>query len=166
MNKWNNRPVEIANLINPSFCAFLIHETVKGYEEIAHGNKGISYDLLFLALPILLHKATKEILPRTTRTYMHTWLQNNPEVRVGYATRAREMIPYTKEAIHFLMVRDLLSVNKDGYLSTSEFRMRLSLEIEVKIYLVDYQRKAKLIGKWFALTGTSSTIYTMWGVSP
>ncbi|MBM7620179.1 hypothetical protein JOC95_002032 [Bacillus tianshenii] len=166
MNKWDNRPVEIANLVNPSFCAFLIHEMVKGYEEIADENRGITFELFFLALPILLHKPTKELLPRTTRTYMHSWLQSNPKVRIGFASRAREMVPYTKEAIHFLMIRDLLIVNEEGFISTSTSRLRIRIDSEAKRYLLDYQKKAKFIGKWFALTGTSSTIYTMWGVSP
>ncbi|MBT2639449.1 three component ABC system middle component [Bacillus sp. ISL-39] len=166
MIRWENRPVEIANLINPSFCAFLIHEMIKGYEEKSEYDCGISYELLFLTLPILLHKPTKEKLPRSIRSYMHTWLQSNPEVRIGYAKRARELVPYTKEATKFLTARDLLIINNDGSLSTSSKRLRLNMDREVNLYLTDYQAKAKLLGKWFAVTGTSSTIYTMWGISP
>jgi Family of unknown function (DUF6521) len=166
MIKWENRPIEIANLINPSFCAFLIHEMIKGYEEKAENDYGLSYELLFLALPILLHKPTKEKLPRSISTYMHTWLQSNPEVRIGYAKRAKDLVPYTKEAIQFLTARDLLRINEDGSLSTSSKKLRLNLVREVNEYLTDYQKKAKLLGKWFAITGTNSTIYTMWGISP
>jgi hypothetical protein len=166
MNKWENRPVEISNLINPSFCAFLIHEMIKGYEEKSEDDYGISYELLFLTLPILLHKPTKEKLPRSIRTHMHMWLQYNPEVRIGYGKRARELVPYTKEASMFLTNRGLLKLDNEGSLKTSSKRLQLNLEREVNEYLRDYQSKAKLLGKWFAVTGTSSTIYTMWGISP
>ncbi|KOP70272.1 hypothetical protein AMS59_20845 [Lysinibacillus sp. FJAT-14745] len=169
MNSWENRPVEIANLINPAFCGFLIYEFIKGHEEKVDSEVGTPYELFFLMLPIILHKPTKLVLPRSVSTYMHVWLQEKPEVRVGFALRAKELVPFTKEAIHFLMKREIITVNENGNFKISgkiKPSVINSLENDSKMYLSDYQNKAKMLGRWFAVTGTSSTIYTMWGVSP
>lgn len=167
MINWGSRPVEIANLLNPAFCGFLIREFLKGYEE--KKGEGMPYELVFLLLPIVLHKHTRNLLPRSISTFMHVWLQSNPEIRIGFSKRTKDLIPFTKEAILFMIKRDLITTDENGRLYSSNKpynKSLLRLDEDIRIYLREYQSKAKLIGKWFAVTGTSSTIYTMWGISP
>src|ERR1039457_6981771 len=72
MRIWNDRPPEIAHLFNPAFCALLIREGVLGFVEVSPG--GMPYPLVFLLLPIVLHKATRDRFrgrspPRCTRGF-------------------------------------------------------------------------------------------------
>ena len=65
MLNWENRPVEITHLLNPAFCAVLLHDSTRAYVEII--NPGISYPLMFVILPLILHKATREEFPKTLK---------------------------------------------------------------------------------------------------
>jgi hypothetical protein len=56
MSAWNDRPTEIANLLNPAFCALLLAQAVRGYQE--ETKVGLPYALAFLVLPLVLHKPT------------------------------------------------------------------------------------------------------------
>jgi hypothetical protein len=163
MIPWQFRPTEVANLLNPPFCGILLREFVIAYED--ERRQGVPYELVFLVLPIVLHKSTREALPRTLRTQMHVWLQQNPNVRVQFAYRTKELTPFTKEALIFLMQRQFLTLNSQGLLATGSGKYKLTIGTRTgEIY--DCIKKAKFVGKWFAQAGSSSTIYTMWGICP
>lgn len=163
MIPWRYRPTEVANLLNPSFCGILLREFVSAYED--ERQQGVPYELVFLVLPIVLHKSTREALPRTVRTQMHVWLQRNPSVRIQFADRTRELIPFTKEALIFLMQRQLLSLDSEGLLVIDSGKYKKTIGTGTgEIY--DCIKRAKFVGKWFAQAGSSSTIYTMWGICP
>lgn len=59
---------------------------------------------------------------------MHIWSQNNQEVRICYAQRAKELVPFTKEALHFLIVRDKIILNENETINTNCI-IQLRLEI-------------------------------------
>ena len=115
MQSWKKRPVEYANLLNPAFCSILLHNAVKGYQQ--EKNRGMPYPLLFLVLPIVLHRSTREALPKRIVTRLHIWLQERPEVRVGFGDRSRDLVLYTKEAITFGMQTKIISIGKQGNLT-------------------------------------------------
>jgi hypothetical protein len=163
MIPWYMRPTEVANLLNPSFCGLLLREFISSYE--SKKQLGVPYELIFLALPIILHKNTRELLPRTVRTQMHVWLQNHPFIRVEFANRVKELVPFTKESLMFLMHRELIKVESDGLLvvGTGKYGTSLGTGQNELYECVD---KARFLGKWFAQAGTSNTIYLMWGIRP
>ena len=75
MKRWSERPPEVAHLFNPAFCALLLREAVRGFAEVSPS--GMPHPLVFLLLPIVLHKATRESLPGSITTKMHPWLQEH-----------------------------------------------------------------------------------------
>lgn len=96
---------------------------------------------------------------------MHTWLQQNPSVRIGFAERARDLVPVTRETINFLLIHDALSIDEVGRLRISSNYRNIRIPPngeEVK----DYYSKAAVLGRWFARVKSPNTIFTMWGVRP
>lgn len=165
MTPWAERPSEVANLLNPAFCGLLLREAVSGYESATPA--GMPFPLAFLVLPVVLHEATRGLLPGTTRTSLHAWLQENPQARVNFAERARELNPWTREALLYLAARGAVRFAEGGVVRAAGklSRGRTALEegsAEVKLCL----QKAKLVGKWFALAGDTATVFQMWGVRP
>ena len=100
LNPWGDRwAPEEANHFNPAYCGVLIYEFIRAY---ARARKvPASYALVFCALPIVLHPATRNRLPRPTVTRLLPWLEENRDVRVGFADRARNLRPYVREALRY-----------------------------------------------------------------
>ena len=161
MLPWERRPIEIANLFNPAFCSLLIQYSIRGFER--ESGRGMPYTLAFLVLPITLHVQTRQTLPTTTRTKLHVWLRENPEVRIDFVNRVRNLTPYTKEAILFGCQTQIISFQEDG--TVTWIRRSLSSntdspEIESLI------RTAEFLGQWMAKIQDPASFFTMWGVRP
>ena len=163
MLPWGRRPQEVANLFNPAFTALLLHDSIGGFQ--THDPKGLPYSFVFFVLPVVLHKQTREALPRTLRTKMHVWIQKFPELRIDFAERTRNLLPYTKEALAFGIQKKLIKVTEEGKLLACQkgsLSMAWPNEEEPAVCRI----KANFFGRWLARAGDISTIFAMWGIRP
>ena len=96
---WEQRSREEQILLNPGFCANLLWHAASGYSD-RHG-KSLSFEESFLVLPFVLHRKTRETLPRSIRTSLALWLNENPLTMSRVAKNARLLVPFTKEALIF-----------------------------------------------------------------
>jgi hypothetical protein len=160
---WEERPTEVASLINPAFCSILLCDSIMDFHEKT--GRGMPYPLLFLVLPLVLHKPTREVLPRTTRTPMHVWLQKKPEVRVGFSERTRHLVPYTRESLIFGIRHGIIAVIRSGDLIPGNKRLG-NVTWPRTAEPTMCRTKARLVGRWFAQAGDVSTTFTMWGICP
>jgi len=163
MKEWVMRPMETANLLNPAFIGQLIEEFVKSYQK--EKGTGVPYELTFLALPLTIFNVYRVRLPARTSTKMQVWLQDNPELKINFASNVKEIVPFIKEAMMFLLKRNIITINNCGqvfYGLTNTRRKKINHTKESEECL----KKIKLIGKWFALSGSSTTIFSMWGIRP
>lgn len=161
MLPWNERPVEIANLFNPAFCCILLSRAVEAY--VDERKEGMSFSLAFLVLPIVLHRFTREKLPRSITTKMHVWLQDNPEVRVDFAARTKQLIPFTREGLIYALNSRLLIIDAEGRFLKLDNELRRPLwpsnsEPEA------IRSRAGFVGRWLARSGDDLTIFVMWGI--
>ena len=58
---WNERPLEHARLLNPAFLGTLLWNCAKAYSSTANVNQ--PFAVSFLAVPVVLHKSTRESRP-------------------------------------------------------------------------------------------------------
>lgn len=167
-SNWQKRPVEVRNLFNPAYCSKLIHDAIKGYSQQA--KHGMPYPLLFLVLPVILHKSTREALPRSISSKLHVWLGNTPSARVGFAQRTRDLVSITKEGLSFGIDRGHISLSiEDRFISTGKQFRKLQRPIAENLSELDVneiERRALFVGRWFARAGSISSIYVMWGIRP
>lgn len=161
MLSWEHRPIEVANLLNPPFCAEILRRCFFAYEKQV--GDYFPYPLTFLVLPIVLHKKTREMISSKTRDHLDAWLHKHQEVRIGFAERAKQLIPITNEALTFLLNSDSVEVNDYAKLIMKDYSPnKINEDNEVS----DCFKKSEIVGKWFAKSGNPITIYTMWGVRP
>ncbi len=161
MLRWEQRPVEVANLFNPAFCAVLLQSSIKGFQ--SQQDRGMPYPLLFLVLPIVLHSYTREILPKSTATKMHVWLQEHPEVRIGFVERSRNLVPYTKEALIFGVRTGIIAVGSDGSFTRVQ---RVLKTPGTDSYIDRLVKRTDFLGRWLTQIEEPSNIFTMWGIRP
>lgn len=165
MKSWSDRPTELAYLFNPAYCGWLLREATDGYASEVTG--GMPLPLAFLALPLVLHKPTRDLLPRSVASVLLVWLQEHPEVRVGVAERTRELAPFTREALLFLGARGHLVVSDEGCLTTGGKLGRGKTALVARSGdLKDALQKAKFVGRWFAAAGTAAAVFQALGVCP
>lgn len=62
---WEDRPFEIAYGLNPAFLAILLHQAVVCFER--KDNKGMSYPLLILVVPMVFYTPIRNRLPKEDR---------------------------------------------------------------------------------------------------
>ncbi len=160
---WSKRPIEIAHLLNPAFCSILLRESIIGCEQEA--GAGMPYALAFLVLPVVLHKPTRDILPKTIATRLHVWIQENQSVRIGFSERVRWTAPYTKEALFYAAKAELIEISDDGLLVSEKKRLKKLPWPKVSEPSV-CMSKSRFVGRWFSLAGDTATLMAMWGVRP
>jgi hypothetical protein len=160
---WRDRPPEVAYLLNAAFCALVLKASVQGYR--AERAAGLPLPLAFLVLPIVLHKPTRSALPSTARTRLHSWLSSQPDMRVGFADRVTNLVPYTREAILFGVQHQAFQLSTDATLDRTRHRLRAYRPpdgSEPRVCL----EQAELMGRRFARAGDVPTVFAMWGVRP
>lgn len=157
----HHQTFEVFNLFNPAFCGAVIATVVESYQ--AESNKGFPYPVAYLLLPILLTKETRDTLPASVKQPMHAWIQNHPNIRIGFGPRCRDLLKISHDAITFLLQTKYLRMSNDSdliLLKPLKINKLTSEEVQ------HIMKKATLLGKWLANSGSPSTIFTMWGVRP
>lgn len=160
---WTERNTLVANLFNPAFCGEIIRVCAKEYNK--HTNSKFPYAYAFIILPIVLHKATRERMPRSVRTYFFVWVEKNDDLFFDFSKRTRSMVKYTKEALSFLLAHNKIEFNDNAEIIASDERVK-------KINKDDYQeyneilKKAEMLGKWLSSTSDVKSIYSFLRITP
>jgi hypothetical protein len=163
---WSNRATEEANLFNPAFCATILSKAVDEFaKKTGHP---FPFALAFLVLPVVLHPGTREALPHSTITSLLPWVQDNKEQLVEFAVRVRHLREITREAMLFAAQHETLAFTQRGDITIGDKR-RSPTDRRTPLFTSearDCLDRAGFIGRWFAVAGTTATIYAAWGVAP
>jgi hypothetical protein len=162
LKSWETRPFEIANLLNPAFCGETLLRCIVRYNEVA--TEPFPYPLSYLVLPIVLHRKTREAINTRSQEQLHSWLQEHPEARVGFADRAKFLVSITKESLAFLLQIKAIKVNEQARIRVVGRRTRFNPPTESEVS--DCFKKSEYVGRWLARAGNTTNIFTMWGVRP
>ncbi len=162
MRVWDQRPIEVRNLFNPAFCGLVLLRAMANFEE--EDSRGIPFSLVPLILPICLHKQSREIIVPSTRSYFLKLVANHPQLLIGFGARARDMLPFTFEALGLLHQLGTMQVRADGRMNANLQGVRKSITGSDETQAI--QKVAKYLGREFARIGDRVTIYASMGVRP
>jgi hypothetical protein len=164
LQSWEERPRDEGNLFNPAFFGLLIERAANGHRE--RSGEGLPWPLIYLILPAVLHKETREDLPASVSTSMAAWTQSHPLLVGALPERARAMQPLVRQGLLFGMRHRL--VRRDADLLCSG-QVRLAKKDERREPTDDFRScatKAAFFGRWVAASGMPATIFALWGVRP
>lgn len=165
MTPWTSRSPEERALLNPSFFSLLFWQAATGHMD--EGGVGLPFGTAFLVLPIVLHRETREALPKTVTTSLPVWLDDNGLVRAQLAARARTLVPYTREALLFGGVRGFLAVSTATVSAEQGWKRKISSELKRSSDEVrSCAKRADFLGRWFARAGSPATVMALMGVRP
>ena len=162
MREWKMRSKEVAYLLNPAFCGRILYGTVKKYNEIS--NRSFPFPLIYLVLPLVLHKNTRTVI--NSRTAMLVWTQKYPELLIGFAERASDLVEITNEAIELLLQSELIQLTNEAGVQVNKAIKAMSKTRFVDDEIKECINKSEHVGKWFAMVGSMETIYISLGVRP
>lgn len=160
---WTDRNKIVANLFNPAFCGEIIRTTAKEYSK--YTNTNFPYAFAFLVLPILLHKATRDRMPRSVRTYFFVWVEQNDDLFFDFSKRTRGMVKYTKEALSFLLTHGKIEFNEKGEILATDERVKKINKEDYEEYN-DILKRAEMLGKWLSSTTDVKSIYSFLRITP
>jgi hypothetical protein len=163
MRQWHLRPQEVANLLNPAFCGQVLHSAVVAHCDATE--RSLPYPLSFLVLPLVLHRNTRETISGQTRHFQN-WITDHEEVKVGFADRARQTAPYTREAIIFLLQNAAIEIAEDGGLAVGKPLKRIRRKVPQASENESCVAKAAILGRWFGGAGSPATVFASIGVQP
>jgi hypothetical protein len=165
MTSWPRRSREERALLNPSFCASVLWFAASGYAGV--DGSALPFEEAFLVLPFVLHRETREALPRLTSTSLAVWLNDNPLARGQIATRAQLLVPFTKESMLFAGAHRFIHIKEGRIYANKSWKRVVNRSLRVSSDEVrGCLKRAEFVGRWFALAGSASTVLALMGVRP
>ncbi|GAB3533832.1 hypothetical protein GCM10027403_08470 [Arthrobacter tecti] len=158
---WDDRSWVTANMLNPAVIAVIIVSAANMYEE--HSGDPMPWELIFLAVPMALHRDTRESLPTRINSYAAKWVYENATLQASFPGRISGMLPYSREGLRYALRSGALTLVNDGRLrGTPQWKLHKERDRELAIII----GKAAFLGRWFAHTGTPATLFALFGVAP
>jgi hypothetical protein len=151
-------------LFNPAFLARILHAAASDYEKAV--GRGMPVALAFLAVPLMLHKPTREDLPTHASSQMQAWIREHPRHMARLDTRVVGMRPFVGVAVRFGVQHGVLT-SADGRLGAGSVKRRPRGHAELESAEVHTcLHVASLLGRWFARQPDTATLLALWGLQP
>lgn len=147
-------------MLNPALLAVVIAASAIEYER-ADGDP-MPWPLAFLVAPLVMHRGTREALPRTTRTHLGSWVAQHAIEHAGFARRAQSLTDPVREGLRFGLANEVLRVDDQGRLSGSIASPGPGKGSETAQLVA----KAGLVGKWLTKVDNPATAFIVLGVAP
>jgi hypothetical protein len=160
---WKERSIITANILNPAFCGEVLRISIQSYSKKTKSS--FPFPLAFVILPLVLHKKTRNKFPKTTKTSFLVWLESNDEIKVNMAETIKNMVPFTREAILFLIYNDAAHLDEKGNFTIPKYRKKRAVEYEANEVNAIY-KKAEFFGKWISNVGGVYSVFAFLGIKP
>ena len=148
-------------MLNPALFAVLTAAAAGEYTRAA--GEPMPWPLAFLVAPLVVHRGTREALPRSTATHLGNWVSQNPVIHAGIGPRAQSLADSVREGLRFGLANGVLAVDDQGRLSGTLARAtKEGHPGEVEEML----QKAGLVGKWLTKIDQPATAFAILGVAP
>jgi hypothetical protein len=151
-------------LFNPAFLSRLLLATCNGWK--SSEGQGMGVPIAFLAVPLALHRPTRDDLPRNAATQMQKWIRENPQHLAQFDKRVVSLRPFVGIALRYGLRHGVL-VSDSGHLRPGVVKRRPRGFAELETDDVTSCLVASaFLGRWFARQPDTATSLAMWGLRP
>jgi len=149
---------------NPAFCAYAIVDFTKAYLSI--NEVGPEVPTAYLALPVALSGDLAAAFGGTNKnTGLLVWLERSPQVQVGLAERVNASMEIVTEAVRFGCFAGVLAVAEGARLRLGGGKLRKSAGSTLGDGSAQAIKRAERLGYWFAMAGSTRTVFDMMGLT-
>ncbi|MBQ7803066.1 MAG: hypothetical protein IJ372_00295 [Rhodococcus sp.] len=150
-------------MLNPALMAAVIGSAAIQFRKA--GKSSMPWAYSFIVAPLVLHRGTREELPKTTRTHWSAWVAEHPVEHAGFARRALSLKEPVQEGLRFGLRNGMLQVDEQGCLLASLASGKgHTLVKESEIHRI--VTRAGFVGKWLTKIEQPSTVFVLLGVAP
>lgn len=163
MTSWRERSRTQAVMLNPALLGTITANAALQYR--SNREQTMPWVYAFIIAPLVLHRGTRESLPKNSRANLYTWVADHPVEHAGFAPRAVSLRDSVQEGIRFGLRSGLLTVEQDGGLSASLASGRahtLAKDSEVQQIVA----RAGFVGQWLTKIDQPATVFVVLGVAP
>lgn len=148
---------------NPAYCASLLATFVRAYRTRSGSEPDIT--LCYAALPLALSGDLAPTFGRTNRkTGLLEWLHRSPVIQIRLAARVNGSLDIVTEAIRFGCFSNLLAINTEGRVAPGASPVPKHLKAQLTQETHDIFDNIDRLGHWFALAGSTRTVFNMMGL--
>lgn len=163
MVTWSERSRTQAVMLNPALLATLIANAAIQYR--ANDDRAMPWVYAFVIAPLVLHRATRESLPRNIRANLNTWVAEHPVEHAGFARRAISLKDLVQEGLRFGLRTGILVVDQHGGL-TAELAQGKDHTLAKGSEVQQIVARAGFVGRWLAKIEQPATVFVVLGVAP
>lgn len=165
MKPWNDRPKEVANLLNPAFCTLLLTSSVLGYYNA--NSRDMPFPIAYMILPIILHEPSRKSLPKRVNKSLPSWINENFWIRMLFSERVLSLKPFTEESILFGLSHEWLLISEKGNIKSNLKKTDLNNVLNENMdNLSTFVERSNFLGRWFGKMDAPQTIMALWGIRP
>lgn len=157
MDQWSGRTPAVRDLLNPGLIAAVIATSASQYEN--RSGDPMPFELSFLVTPLVLHRATREALPRVITSHLAKWVTTNEVLAAGFGARAKALVGPVREGLRFGLRNGAIGL--DGGRITGRLRSSTPARIGD---IGEIVKKAGFVGRWLTQTESSATAFALLGV--
>lgn len=148
-------------MLNPALLAAVTAAAASEYSRAS--GEPMPWPLAFLVAPLVLHRGTRDALPRTTATHLGNWVSQHPVIHAGMGARAQSLTEPVREGLRFGLANEVLAVDDQGRLIG---KLNAGPKRTTKREIDQIIAKAGLVGKWLTKIDQPATAFAMLGVTP
>lgn len=159
---WDVRSPVPAAMFNPALISTTIATAANQYEETS--GLAMPWPLAYLVVPLVLHRPTREGLPRTKATSLAKWADDNTVLVSGLPARAQHLAPHVREGLRFGLREGMMEV-----IGGDALRSLAKPQIEVRKVegdLAVIYQASRLIGRVLGRAGSPVDIFATLRVQP
>ncbi|UJC78953.1 hypothetical protein D4768_15535 [Rhodococcus erythropolis] len=150
-------------MLNPALLAAVIASAAIQFHST--GKTSMPWAYSFIVAPLVLHRGTREELPKSTRTHWSAWVSEHPVEHAGFARRALSLKEPVQEGLRFGLRNGMLEVDAQGGLLASLASGKghtLAKDSDVHRIV----SRAGFVGKWLTKIEQPATLFVLLGVAP
>ncbi|MFE2729244.1 three component ABC system middle component [Kitasatospora sp. NPDC059327] len=159
---WGERPPLTSAMFNPALIACLLREAALVCS--THAAADMPWALSYLAIPLVLHRGTREALPaRPGAVQLAAWVvRKNPVLRAGFPAQAQAMVDPVRAGLRFALRHEVLELAEDRLRAPAR---RIREPGHAPVGLDEILKRARTAGGWLSTVDTV-TAFSLLGVAP
>ncbi|HBO3246791.1 TPA: three component ABC system middle component [Pseudomonas aeruginosa] len=148
---------------NPAYCACLLAAFVRAYRTRSGSAPDIT--LCYAALPLALSGDLTSTFDHTNRkTGLLEWMRRSPVIQIRLADRVNGSLDIVTEAVRFACFSNLLVITTEGKVAPGASSLPKHLRVQLTQDTQKIFDNIDRIGHWFALAGSTRTVFNLMGL--
>lgn len=150
-----------AAMLNPALLSVVIAAAAEEYTRAT--GEPMPSSFAFLIAPLVLHRDTREALPKRTNSHWATWLSSNPVLQAGFPLRARSLVEPVRDGLRFGVTNGVLTFAAEGAITGG---LASSARRATVGDLASVVSAAGFVGRWLTRLDRPATAFALLGVAP